>query len=81
MYSEICLNWSCSKAETLLRRTDTFDPVCFLYALLSRISKAKNYKENTASDDYIFSSQIKKAPCLTLTQTKIKGFSRKRGSN
>ena len=50
VYSETCLNRSCSKAETLLRRTDTFDPASFLYAFLSRISKAKNCKEDTASD-------------------------------
>ena len=39
-YSETYMNWSCSKAETLLRDTDTSGPVCFLYALLPRISKA-----------------------------------------
>ena len=50
VYRETCLNWSCSIAETLLRRKDMFDPVCFLHALLSRNSKAKNFKEDTASD-------------------------------
>ena len=50
VYSETCLSRSCSKADTLLRRKDTFDPVCFLYAFLSRISKTKNCKKDTASD-------------------------------
>ena len=44
------LNLSCSKVETLRRRTDTFDQVCFLYAFLLHISKAKNCKEDTASE-------------------------------
>ena len=74
MYSETCLNRSCSKVETLLRRTDTFDSVCFLYASLSRISKAKNCKEDTASDGWHFQSSDKKAPCLTRTQIKISGI-------
>ena len=68
MYSATCLNRSCSKAETLLRRTDTFDPVSFLYAFLSRISKAKNCKEDTALDGKLFQSSDKKTPCLTRTQ-------------
>ena len=36
---EICINRSCSKADILLRRTDTFGPVCFINAFLSPISK------------------------------------------
>ena len=68
MYSATCLNRSCSKAETLLRRTDTFDPVSFLYAFLSRISKAENCKEDTALDGKLFQSSDKKTPCLTRTQ-------------
>ena len=80
MYSETCLNRSCSKAETLLRRTDTFDPVSFLYAFLSRISKAKNCKEDTASDGY-FQSSGKNVPCLTQTQIKILEFPRNRELN
>ena len=62
MYSETCLNLSCSKAETLLWRTDTFDPVCFLYAFLSRISKA--VKRTLLQKDNIFSPQIKKHSAL-----------------
>ena len=77
MYSETCLNWLCSKVETLLRRTDTFDSVSFLYASLSRISKAKTCKEDTASDGWHFQSSDKKAPCLTRTQIKILGISEK----
>ena len=65
MYNKTCLNRSCSKAETLLKRTDTFDPVYFLYAFLSRFSKVKNCKEDTASDGNIFSPQIKKDPALS----------------
>ena len=68
MYSATCLNRSCSKAETLLRRTDTFDPVSFLYTFLSRISKAKNCKEDTALDGKLFQSSDKKTPCLTRAQ-------------
>ena len=75
MYSETCLNRSCSKAETLLRKTDKFDPVYFLYAFFSRIFKAKNCKEDTAWDRYLFQCSDKKAPCLTWTRTKILGIS------
>ena len=49
------LHKSIEKAETLLRRTDTFDPVCFLYASLSCISKSKTVKKDTASDRQLFS--------------------------
>ena len=52
--------WIGHKAETLLRRTDTFDPVCFLYAFVSRISKAKTVKRTLLQTDNIFSPQIKK---------------------
>ena len=40
VYSKSSINRSCFIVETLLRRIDTFDPVCFLYAFLSRISIA-----------------------------------------
>ena len=80
MCSETYLNRSCSKAETLLRRADTFDLVCFLYVFLSRISKAKNCKEDTASDGEHFQSSDKKAPCLTRTQ-KFQEFPRNRELN
>ena len=69
MYSETCLNRSCSKAETLLRRTDTFDLIYSLYAFLPRISKAENCKEDTASYGEHFQSSVKKrTPCLTRAQ-------------
>ena len=80
MYSATCLNRSCSKAETLLRRTDTFDLVSFLYAFLSRVSKAKNCKEDTALDGKLFQSSNKKTPCLTRTQ-KFQEFPRNRELN
>ena len=51
VYSETCINWSCSKVETLLRRSDTFDSVCFLYASLSRISKAETLKNTLLQTD------------------------------
>ena len=51
VYSETCINWSCSKEETLLRRSDTFDSVCFLYASLSRISKAETLKNTLLQTD------------------------------
>ena len=53
---EICINRSCSKAEILLRRTDRFGPVCFIYAFFSPISKAETLKkEDIASDEQLFS--------------------------
>ena len=62
MYSETCLNRSCSKAEPLLRRKAAFDLVSFLYAFLARISKA--IKKTPLQTDNIFSPQIKKHPTL-----------------
>ena len=62
MYSETCLNRSCSKAETLLRRKDAFDLVSFLFAFFARISKAK--KRTLLQTDNIFSPPIKKHPTL-----------------
>ena len=67
--SETCLNRSYSKAKTLLRRTDTFDPVCFLYAFLSRIFKVKNCKEDTSSEGWHFQSSDKKAHYLPYADT------------
>ena len=85
MYSNTSINWPCSNAETLLRRTDTFDPVCFLYASLSRIYKAieiycysKNRKDVNSSDGrLLFSPQIKQPPALTRKHVKILGISEK----
>ena len=79
VYSETCINQSCSKAETLLRRTDTFDPVCFLYASLSRISKAETVKKTLLqTDNFFHPSDKKKMTCLTRTQIKVFGISEKR---
>ena len=51
VYSETLMNWPCPKVETLLRRTYTFDSVCFRYAFLSRISKAKTVKRTLFQTD------------------------------
>ena len=64
MYSDTCINRSCSKAETLFRRTDTLDLICFLYASLSHISKAETVKRTLVQRELFFSPQIKKATCL-----------------
>ena len=55
MYSDTCINRSCSKAETLFRRTDTLDLICFLYAFLSHISKAETVKRALLQTDNFFS--------------------------
>ena len=81
MYNDTCINWSCSKAETLLGRTDTFDLFCFLYASLSRISKAETVKRTLLQTDNSFSPQIKKATCFTHTQRTILGIPRNRELN
>ena len=85
MYSKTSINRSCSNADNLLRRIDTFDPVCFLYTSLSRIYKAieiycysENRKEDSSSDgQLLFSPRIKKATCLTRKHMKILGISEK----
>ena len=77
MYSETCINRSCSKAEILLRRADAFDPVCFLYASLLGISKAETVKRIPLQTDNFFQSSNKKATCLTRTQINILGISEK----
>ena len=65
LYNGTSLNRSCSKEETLLNRTDTFDPISLLYAFLSRISKAKHcIKRTLLQTDNIFSPQIKKHSAL-----------------
>ena len=60
VYSETCINWSCPKAETLLGRAGTFNPVCFLYASLSRISKAETVKKTLFQTDSFFQPSDKK---------------------
>ena len=77
MYSETCINRSCSKPEILLRRADAFDPVCFLYASLLGISKAETVKRIPLQTDNFFQSSNKKATCLTRTQINILGISEK----
>ena len=81
VYSETCINWSCFKAETLPRRTGTFDPVCFLYASLSRISKAETVKRTLLQTDNFFQSSDIKFTCLTRTQIKVLGISEKQRIN
>ena len=60
------MNRSCSKAETLSRRTDTFDPVSFPVYMLSfhAFLKRKTVKRTLLQADNIFSPQIKKQPAL-----------------
>ena len=81
VYSETCINRSCSKVETLLRRTDTFDLVCFLYASLSHISKVETVKRTLLQTDNFFQSSDKKVTCLTRTQIKVLGISKKQRIN
>ena len=54
--SETCINRSCSKVESLLRRTGTFESVCLLYASLSHISKAETVKRTLLQTDNFFQS-------------------------
>ena len=75
VYSDIFIARSCSKAETLLRRTNALDFVCFLYASLSRISKVETAKRSLLQTDNFFSPKIKKETCLW-TQRKILGIPR-----
>ena len=79
--SETCINRSCSKAETLLGRTGTFDPVCFLYASLSHISKAEIVKRTLLQTDNLFQSSDKKFTCYTRTQIKVLGIFKKQRIN
>ena len=81
MYSETCMNRLCSKADTLLRRTDTFYPACFLYAFLSRISKVETVKRTLLRTDNFFSPQIKKPPALCRHKIKNWGISDKEKIN
>ena len=74
MYSETCINRSRSKAETLLRRTDTFDPICFLYAFLPLISKAKTVKMTLLQTNNFFQSSNKKATCHMQTNKNFRNF-------
>ena len=81
MYSDTCINRSCSKAETLLRRSDTFQLVCFFYASLLPISKGETVKWTLLQIDNFFQFSDKKAICFTRTQRKILGIPRNRELN
>ena len=74
MYGETCIDRSCSKVQTFLRKTDTFDPVCFLYASLSSLAKAKTVKRTLLQRRNSFQSSDKKATCLMRTKMKIFGI-------
>ena len=74
---ETCINRACSKTETLLRRTETFDPICFLYAFVFRVSKAKIVKRTLLKTENYFHPLDKKTTCLTWTQIKISEISEK----
>ena len=64
-----------------MRRRDTFDPVCFLYASFSLISKAKTVHRTPLQTDNFFQSSGKKGICITRTQIKILGISEKQRIN
>ena len=65
MHSDTCINRSCSKAETLFTRTETFNLVCFLYASLSHLSKEETVKRTLFQTNNFFSVlEIKKQPAL-----------------
>ena len=81
MYSDTCINRSCSKVDNFLKRTDTFDLACFLYTSLSHISTAETAKRALLRTDNFFSPQIRKATCLTRTQRKFLGILRNRELN
>ena len=74
MYNETCINRSCSKADSLLRRIDTFDPVWVLYTSLSRISNWKTEKRTLFQADNFFQPSDKKDLPYG-PQTKILGIS------
>ena len=78
VYSETCINRSCSKVEILLRRTYLFDPVCFLCTSLSRISKAETVKRTLLQRDNFFQFSDKKVTCLRRTQIKVLGIPEKK---
>ena len=53
--------------------TDIFDPVCFLYPSLSRISKAETVKMTLLQTDNFFQSSDKKSH-LPYMDTKVLGI-------
>ena len=77
---ETYINWSCSKVDILLRRTDTFGHVCFIYAFLSRISKAETVKRTPLQTNN-FCLHIKNSPALYQHKKKFQEFPRNRELN
>ena len=65
VYSKTCINRSCFKVETLLRKTGTFDPACFQYASLSHSSKAETVKSTLLQTVNFFYSSDKKVTWIT----------------
>ena len=70
VYNETCMNRSCSKAETLLRKKGTFYLVCMLHISLKRKPQRGHCFRRTT----FFSSQIQKVTCLRRTQIKFLGI-------
>ena len=81
VFSETSINQSCSKVEILLRRADTFNPVCFLYASLSHISKVETVKRTLLQTDNFCQSSDKKVTCLMWTLIKVLGIFKKQRIN
>ena len=78
MYSDTCINRSCSKAETLLRRAGVWSR---LFSSLSCISKAEIVKRTLLQTGNFFRSSDKKATCLMRTQRKNLGIPGNRDLN
>ena len=77
VYSETCINQSCSKGETLLKRTNTFDLVCFLYASLKRkLQRGHCFRRAT-----FFQSSDKNVTCFTRIQINVLGIFEKQRIN
>ena len=58
----------------MLRRTDSFELVCFLCAFLSRISRAETVKWALLQTNNFFQFSDKKGTCLTPTQISFRNF-------
>ena len=76
MYNETCINRSCSKTESLLRRIDTFDPGWFLYTSLSRISNWKTEKRTLFQAGNFFQPSDKKDLPYAATNKNFRNFPR-----
>ena len=80
VYGKTCLNRSCSKAKTLLRRTVTVSQTRFILSVFYMLSfhsflKQKTVKRTLLQTDNIFSPQIKNT--LPYAHTKISGIPEK----